>query len=87
MSSQPLEYAVQTFRLLDLSTQFLYPADLATLQPDLDAMGMGGRLYQDIIDHTLGEFSGTLLLLQDDPNLEAGVYSGTMDSSHTMANS
>ena len=38
-------------------------ADLTALQPDLDAMGMGGGFCQDILDNTLGEFAGTLILL------------------------
>jgi hypothetical protein len=45
------------------SYYFLDPADLAALKPDLDAMGMGGRFCQDILEDTLGEFAGTLILL------------------------
>jgi len=48
-------------------------------------MGMTGGLCQNILDDTLGEFSGTLILLHDDQNLKPGFDSGTIDFSHTSA--
>ena len=36
-------------------------------------MKLGGGFCQDILDHTLSEFSGTLVLPEDDPDLQAGL--------------
>jgi hypothetical protein len=46
-------------------------------------MKLGHGSCQDILDNTLGEFSGTLVLLDNDPNLLAGFDFGTIDSIHT----
>ena len=46
-------------------------------------MGMKGGFCQDILDHALGEFSGTLILFQDDPDLEAGFDFSTISSIYT----
>jgi len=43
---------------------FLDPADLAALQPDLDAMGMGVGFCQDVPDYTPGQLTRALVLLQ-----------------------
>jgi hypothetical protein len=50
-------------------------------------MKLGGGFCQDILDYTLGEFSGTLVLLQNDPNLLAGFDFGTIGSVHTCGGS
>jgi hypothetical protein len=41
---------------------------------------MGRGFCQGILDHTLSEFSGTLVLLQDDPDLEPGFDFGAIGS-------
>jgi hypothetical protein len=76
------ESNTQISSLARLFFYFLDPSDLTAFQPDLDAMGMSGGFGQDILDDTLGEFSGTLILHQDDSNLQAGFDFGTIGSIH-----
>ena len=46
-----------------LRQQLLHPANLAGFKADLDSMGMGGRLRQDVLYHSTGKGSATLVVL------------------------
>ena len=55
------------FRLDDL----LHAPHLAVLVPHLDAVGMCRRFRQEFLDHPLRQGSRTLVLLEDDPDVES----------------
>ena len=50
----------------------LHSSHLAAGEPDLDAVGMGGRPREDGLDHTLGQLPGPLVPLLDHGHLQAG---------------
>lgn len=52
--------------------------DLPGLQTDLDAVRVRGRVGQDILDHTPGQFAGGLVLLEHDQNGHARLDIGAM---------
>ena len=49
--------------------QLLHPAHLARFKADLDAMGMGRRLGQNVSDHASCKLSAALILLLYDLHL------------------
>ena len=59
---------MSTFRTDDL----FHPPHLPVHQTDLDAVRVIGRLGKDVLDDTLGEFAGSLILFQDNQNRQAG---------------
>jgi len=65
-----------------LFDNLLDPTHLPIVQPDLDAMGVKGRLCQDVFDHAAGQFSGALIFFQYDVNLDAGSDVATIRSFH-----
>ena len=55
---------------------------MTVVEPHLDAMGVIGRLRQDVFDHSAGQFPGTLVFFQYDENLAAGSDVATLRSIH-----
>lgn len=65
-----------------LCKYFLHPPNLAGHQANLDAVGMGWGLCQDILDDTLGQFASSLIFLQDDADTQARFDIYTRGSIH-----
>src|SRR5215212_5546405 len=59
-------------------------SDCPALQTDFDPMWMSGRFCEDILHDTPGQFSGRLILLQDNENRHAGFNGGAGLSVHGM---
>jgi hypothetical protein len=58
----------------------LDPPNLPAHQTDLDAVRMGGRVGQDILNNALGQFAAGLVLLQDDLYPQSAVDVGAFGS-------
>jgi len=55
-----------------LSNNFFNPAHLPVNEADLNAMRVGGRTGQDILQDALGQPASLLVLFQDDPDAQTG---------------
>jgi hypothetical protein len=62
----------------------LHPADLSIGQPDLDTMGMIGRIGQDLSDNTPGQSAGSLVFFQHDINFYSGSNICPVSSIHYL---
>jgi hypothetical protein len=56
-----------TFNLFD-------SPDFTASQTDFNTMGMGWGVCQDIFHNSFGEFTGSLILFQNDENPKASLY-------------
>ncbi len=63
---------------------FLYPSDFSRFQAHLDTMRMGWRTREYILNDSLRKFAGSLILLQDDRDLEPRLYVRSFCANHTF---
>jgi hypothetical protein len=63
---------------LHFSENYLFdrldPANFPGSQPDFDTMGMKRTVGQDILDNSLGNFAGTLVIFQYDSNFSSNLH-------------
>jgi len=60
----------------------LHPPYLSRFEADLDSMGMGRRLRQDVPHNAACELARALMLLLNDLDFHAGVYLAPLGSAH-----
>jgi hypothetical protein len=61
----------------------LDPTHLPVVQPHFDAVGVKGRLREDVLDHAAGQFSGALVFFQYDVNFDSGSDVAAVRSFHS----
>jgi hypothetical protein len=65
-----------------LPQYLLNPSDQAARQADLDTMRVGGRFGQDALDNAIRQFSGKLVLFQNDADFQARLDVATNGTVH-----
>lgn len=77
----------ETYRLYycpvnPLPEHCLYPANKAVFKPNLDSMGMSGRVGKDVEHDAFGALARPLVFLEHDRYPEAGPYIASVLSIH-----